>query len=360
MANDLDIVISFDTTGSIYPALAEIRRKVVEFTESLFSAIPTLRIGIIAHGDYNDTYETMHLPLTQNQRHIAQFVQTVGQTSGFGNGGELYERVLHEARFFDWQATKRIMVLIGDEPPHYKGKVVRGGYKFTTVEHDWVEETNLLNASGITVYPIRVMDRSDSKDFHHTLAAMNGVPLLRLQQFSNIVPILTGIVYKQESDERLESYGNELELTGLLDRNLAETFNLLLGVTNVIGGTAYSQASTDLEAVDPTRFQMLHIDYNTPINEFVRSTGARFKIGQGFYELTKREKVQEQKEVVLRTKQGDMFTGAKAREMIGLPYGQRGTVSPLRNLGYDVFIQSTSANRKLIAGTRFLYEVESY
>jgi len=101
---------------------------------------------------------------------------------------------------------------------------------------------------------------------------------------------------------------------------------------------------------------MLHVDKDTPIKDFVQSTGATFKIGRGFYELTKSELVQEHKEVVLRNNAGDMFSGAKARDMIGLPLGTRGTVRPMRDLGYTVFIQSTSPNRKLMGNTRFLYE----
>ena len=104
---------------------------------------------------------------------------------------------------------------------------------------------------------------------------------------------------------------------------------------------------------------MLHVDITTPINDFVRATGAVFKIGRGFYELTKPELVQERKEVVLRDKTGDMFSGEKARTMIGLPFGVRGRIRPMKkDFGYDVFIQSTSANRKLLAGTRFLYEAK--
>jgi len=47
--------------------------------------------------------------------------------------------------------------------------------------------------------------------------------------------------------------------------------------------------------------------------------------------------------------------------MVGLPYGTRGKLYPrgLRDIDYTVFVQSTSYNRNLFAGTRFLYETEA-
>lgn len=70
--------------------------------------------------------------------------------------------------------------------------------------------------------------------------------------------------------------------------------------------------------------------------------------------------VQEHKEVILRNKRtGDMFTGAEARNFVGLPFGERGKIRPKLFDDYEVYIQSTSYNRKLIPNTKFLYENES-
>ena len=52
--NSIDLVISFDTTGSMYPCLAVLRETVAKAVKRLFKDIPELRVGIIAHGDYCD------------------------------------------------------------------------------------------------------------------------------------------------------------------------------------------------------------------------------------------------------------------------------------------------------------------
>lgn len=356
----VDICISFDTTGSIYPALSEIRRKVTQFIDQLFNDVPNLRISLIAHGDYQDRYDPIVVPLTNDKQKLISFVKSVGETNGFGNGGEAYEWVMNLANDLDWQAEKKVFILIGDEPAHEFGKHIHTNkydYKYT-VRHDWREEQKHLLAKGVTTYTVRCLNRSDSIKFHNELARMNNVPLLTLAQFSNISELLMAVTYHQVSNERVEEYAEELQSRGMFNRNLADIFNKLTGKKSAT--RTFAVRNDGLVPVEPSRFQMLSVDEEIPIMDFVELSGARFRKGKGFYELTKREEVQEQKEVVLVEKNtGDMFSGEEARNLLGLPYGERGRVGK-DNIpdGYTVFIQSTSSNRKLMPNTKFLYEVD--
>jgi hypothetical protein len=95
----------------------------------------------------------------------------------------------------------------------------------------------------------------------------------------------------------------------------------------------------------------------------VTENGLNFKKGRGFYEFTKTETIQGYKEIILSDrKTGDMFAGAAAREMLGLPAEGEGTarIKPTSLDKYMVFVQSTSVNRKLIGKTKFLYEVDDW
>lgn len=357
----VDIVFSMDSTGSMYPCISELRRNVAQTIDNLFLTVPNLRIGLIAHGDYDDSpYTTKVVELTDNKDKLIHFVRTVETTNGYGNGGECYELVMNTAKGFNWAADKRCYVLIGDEPAHrYRSCPHTYAYHKThKVVLDWRKEAQEIKNNGIIMYTVRCLNRTDSRQFHNDLAAVAGNPLLTLNQFANIEKLVTALVYKQESNDLVRQYGESLEASGLLNRDIASIINTILGTKDLIGGInlAYSD---DLIHVHPSRFQVLHVDANTDIKGFVMSTGAKFKIGRGFYELTKKEEVQEKKEVILQNRLGDFFTGAKAREMIGLPYGKRGNVhrSNVPN-DYKVFIQSTSSNRKLMAGTMFLYDTD--
>jgi hypothetical protein len=118
---------------------------------------------------------------------------------------------------------------------------------------------------------------------------------------------------------------------------------------------------TDLRAVSSGRFQFLDVDRDMPIKQFVLENGLTFKTGRGFYEFMKTETIQGHKEVVLMDrKTGDLYSGERAREMLGLPPGATVRIKPASLEKFVVFVQSTSYNRKLISGTRFLYEVEDW
>jgi hypothetical protein len=87
----------------------------------------------------------------------------------------------------------------------------------------------------------------------------------------------------------------------------------------------------------------------------------KFKVGRGFYEFTKTETIQAKKEIVqMDRKTGDLFAGDAARDLLGLPIGESVRIKPHNLEQYVVFVQSTSANRKLVGSTRFLYEVEDW
>ena len=54
MPLQVDVAFSFDTTGSMYACLGEVRRKLQETITRLKRDIPGIRLATIAHGDYCD------------------------------------------------------------------------------------------------------------------------------------------------------------------------------------------------------------------------------------------------------------------------------------------------------------------
>lgn len=352
----IDLLISFDTTGSMYPCLTEVRRRVSEMCTRLFNTIPDLQIGVIAHGDYCDrytTYVTQHLPFTgsQNITRVVNFINQVTKTNGC-DLPECYELVLKEARDFEWRPdSTRVMVLIGDDVPHS----VHDSQNHLHL--NWETELKSLVAGGVKVYPVQCLARRHATPFYERIASISGTYHLPLAQFSDIVELITAISLQQVDENRLIQYREELHMGLKLNRNLNHLFDRLLGKSY----DTPTRHPPDLQAVPPHRFQVLHVDNIVDIKGFVLSTGAEFRIGRGFYQFTKPEMVQERKEVVLRNKiTGDMFTGDKAREMIGLPYGRRGHIRPVDLDEYDIYVQSTSYNRKLLPNTQFLYEVKDW
>jgi hypothetical protein len=132
----------------------------------------------------------------------------------------------------------------------------------------------------------------------------------------------------------------------------------------------YSYMEDGLNPVPSGRFQVIEVDEESTIQDFVKDQGLAFKKGRGFYELVrygkKKYKVQQYKEIILMDREsGDFFNGAEVRRILGLQpqIEGKGEVEslPPRSLDkYRVFIQSTSYTRVLVPGSALLYEVEDW
>jgi hypothetical protein len=347
----IEVVFSFDTTGSMYPCLTQVRRNVKSTVTRLFEEIPGIRIGIIAHGDYcdrNHPYVTKHFDISTDVAKICNFVEKVEATGG-GDAPECYELVLHEAKDLMWstKATK-VLVMIGDDVPHPPSQ--------TPDKIDWHKELDKLVKEGIVVYGVQALNRPYATKFYTELARKSGGYHLNLDQFAAITDLVMAVCYKQASDDHLHEYELEVKKAGRHNRSVNKMFSTLVGRS-----VSTADAEVGLHAVPPGRFQVLDVDEDTAIKEFVEENGLAFKKGRGFYEFMKTETIQSYKEIILmERKSGDFFEGEKAREMLGLPIGENARIKPTSLEEYVVFVQSTSVNRKLVGGTRFLYEVEDW
>lgn len=99
-------------------------------------------------------------------------------------------------------------------------------------------------------------------------------------------------------------------------------------------------------------------DHDVQIRDFVEGRlGTKMLKGAAFYQLTKTEpKVQDYKVIAVQSKQtGEVYAGPAARQMAGLPQYGDCRVAPDDLGDWSVFIQSTSVNRKVVAGTTVLY-----
>lgn len=357
----IDIVFSFDTTGSMSPCIAEVRRRLDETIGKIFSTFPNVRIGLVAHGDYcdegsnwsrKDSYVTRTIDLTTNESSLRSFITTTKNTSG-GDNDECYEKVLHDVQNFSWNGETHCLVMIGDANPHEERAYKTDPYCMKFPYYDWKTECVHLREKGVRIYSVHALGNSSSRSFWTSMASLTGGTYLQLHQLSDIIQLINGVTYQENG--QLDSYREELKTTGFFNHRIQQLLNSLDGSTTV---ESVSSVSTGLIPVNPSRFQVFVVDRITPIKQFVTDMDIKFRIGRGFYELTKPSLIQEKKEVIVEDRiTGQKYTGNEAREILGIPSGTRGTARPSSSK-WKIFIQSTSVNRKLLPGTSFLYEVK--
>ncbi len=359
----IDCVFIFDTTGSMSPCIHQVRRNIKEICLYLYEQIPNLRIGILSHGDWGDgpdVISTLELTSVRNHEKLEKWIDKNPDTHGF-DSPECYEYALHIARKdFDWNADIKFGVMIGDDVPHsvedyrYRGRydAYKNAFGGESPCAYWQLDSFVSEIGPL--FPIQALGhRFDGNDFWQKMSdKQDNVPKLDLEQFSDIHQILMAVCMQQAG--KLQEYENSIVSLPRMSHNVISSIDSLAGRkkrTRKI--TRHSE-----HAVMPSRFQAFGVRVNTPIMKFVQDNRLRFNTGRGFYEFTTRVKVQDYKEVIVRDNDtGDMFSGDKAREILGIPVGETCHVKPVISGRYTGFIQSTSNNRKLLANTEFLYEV---
>lgn len=383
ISNKIDLVVSFDTTGSMYPVLSQVRTEVEKFVHTMFSEFSNLKLGVIAHGDYcdkDDPYTIRVMDLTRDEDRLCKFVKETDKTYG-GDADECYELVLNTARKeISWRkGAQHVLVMIGDASPH-------GIHYPQNTEHlDWEEEAKQLGKEDVKIFSVHALSyyRSSSKGFYKSIAELSGGVYLTLDQFNEIIELIKATCYQQGGEEKLNEYISIIRDNGKMTNSMDRNFRRLKGEKVEEPEYGYGRTHTrkatstrrksdepvtikemaELEPVMPGRFQVMTVDENCDIKGFVTKNGIEFKKGRGFYELSKVETVQQYKEIIMQDREtGEMFVGSQVREKLGLqPQTEKGGVNEKLYAKdakeFRIFVQSTSVNRKLIGGTTFLYEI---
>ena len=359
-----DLIFTIDCTGSMYAVLSEVRRQVEWMTKQLFEVLPNLRVAIVAHGDYCDEkiYVTKQLDFTDDVSEISKFVRTVEPTDG-GDLPECYELVLREIRSLSWRTNStKLVVLIGDALPHERGYTYREKDIPKRVDIDWLNELKLLVEFGIKIFGVHCLAsmRQYSKKFYETIARASDGTYITLDQLSTVVDAVLAIAYLEQfgvagvKEYQAEVHSREDKRGGRIRREHDKIFEDLGGEKTEVR----KRTTGGLVAVTPGTFQMLYVPDRIPMKQFIAENGLTFAKGKSFYQFVSREIIQQYKKIVLMDRTGDLYTGADARKVVGIPYGEKRRMSPQDVSGYDkVFIQSTSHTRVLDANTYFLYVI---
>lgn len=91
------------------------------------------------------------------------------------------------------------------------------------------------------------------------------------------------------------------------------------------------------------------------IRDLVQNHGQTYVTGKNFYQLVKRETVQEQKLVAVQDKKTKkVYMGYDARQLLNLPHSGDVKIDPVVNDKWEIYIQSTAPNRKVMPKQQIL------
>jgi hypothetical protein len=210
---NLDLLLMFDTTGSMYSYLEDVRSSLVKLSDEVTNAMADVKVGIIAFGDHcdeNTTYLLKTLSFTPHFEKVREFVWSVERTSG-GDAPETYEDALAQANRLEWRENvRRVAVLVGDELPHL---VHECPYRI-----DAELEVDKLATKGVHIYPVQCGDLPETTPFYRLMADRTGGKLLNFNQgLGELVDVIVGICMKEAGS--IDLYQLSLEARGKLSED---------------------------------------------------------------------------------------------------------------------------------------------
>lgn len=222
----LDMVIAFDTTGSMLKYINAVKTHVKELVPKLFSSNPNLRIGIVAFGDYCDmksksdfgnAYQV--LDLTNDEYKIVRFINEAKDTFG-GDGDEFYELVIKKiTEETAWrEGSTKAVLLIADAAPHRVGYSYKG--IVDNAQIDWREEAKKASELGIKFDTMTIS--SMHGEWYKELSAMtNGisVPFNNSNKTSQVIEAAAlsrgGTMTKDMYMTTMDSVKDDVELSAV-------------------------------------------------------------------------------------------------------------------------------------------------
>lgn len=116
-----------------------------------------------------------------------------------------------------------------------------------------------------------------------------------------------------------------------------------------------AQITKALQELKKAEYAIYSVGQQTQIRPFVETMSGKLYVkGCAYYKLSKTEEIQGYKEIAVRNRKNNkVYSGPNARQVIGLPNHDM-KVAPGDHGDWDIFVQSTSVNRKLMPGNEVM------
>jgi hypothetical protein len=134
----LDLVICLDTTNSMKDDIDSVRALLIPMLEEMIDEFPDFRIGMVLYKDYFEEYLNRVIPFTRDFETVRRNLAAIRVGGGRDLPEAIYE-ALHEAALkFPWEAESRLIILIGDAPPHARprGRITKDMVNMEVAERD--------------------------------------------------------------------------------------------------------------------------------------------------------------------------------------------------------------------------------
>ncbi len=123
----LELVLALDTTQSMHDDMPVLRDQLVETLQPLVGGYDSFRIGFMLYRDYLEEYLVQKFDFVETWELVQDRLNRIRVAGGKDIPEAVYEALWASLQGFSWEAQDKVIILIGDAPPHPRprGRVTR-------------------------------------------------------------------------------------------------------------------------------------------------------------------------------------------------------------------------------------------
>ncbi|WGK69731.1 VWA domain-containing protein [Candidatus Haliotispira prima] len=123
--NTIDIALVLDTTISMRDNVKFLRTELIPLVEEKIAKFDSFRIGIVLYRDYGEEYLVKPFDFNDDLKRVQEVLDGITVHGGGDKPEAVYEGIYAALTDLKWHSTKRLVIQVGDAPPHPrpKGKV---------------------------------------------------------------------------------------------------------------------------------------------------------------------------------------------------------------------------------------------
>ena len=115
----LDIVLTFDSTGSMAGEIGVVKRQIGRIGATLLKLIPNARISICTYRDEGDAYVVIGMPLSSDIQEVQAYLDKIGADGGGDEPEAVQEGLRWSMAYNNFRPkARKVILLFGDAPPH--------------------------------------------------------------------------------------------------------------------------------------------------------------------------------------------------------------------------------------------------
>jgi Ca-activated chloride channel family protein len=210
---ELDLVFLVDETGSMGAYIEEVKRRLLQIIEALRAAplCRSLRLGLVSYRDHppqDTSFVSRVVPLSDDVKAIRAGVGRM-HANGGGDGPEAVTDGLYDLVRLDWRPNAaRVVVWVGDAPPHGIGCHGDGFPDGCPCGHHWFTQAESCREMGVVVHAVGCIPGLHSfpgaEEVFQTVAKATRGLYVPLSEAPLLIPLITGVAESELDKQRIQ------------------------------------------------------------------------------------------------------------------------------------------------------------